>query len=185
MNKIFLAALAGAALTLGACASGARPERIVATDVVHFEASDPLHASMGVDQVQGGSSTNPLWESNISNEDFKTGLEASLRNAGLLADSGSDARYRVLANLQRLDRPMAGFDMTVTTSVRYTVTPVSGGAPIFDDVVSTTGVGHMNEALMGVERLQIAIEASARANITEFVRRLRAHVPAGSVAPVS
>ncbi|HVV34615.1 MAG TPA: hypothetical protein VHC73_15415 [Vitreimonas sp.] len=182
MRTSFIAAL-GAVLMLAACASGARPERIVATNVVQFDAGDPMHASMSVEQAQGGSETNPMWMSNLSNESFRAGLEASLRNAGLLADGSP--RFHVVANLQNVDRPMAGFDMTVTTTVRYTVTPVDGGAPIFDDVVSASGTAHMGDAFMGTERLQMAIEASARENITEFIRRLRARVPAGSVSPVS
>ncbi|MFT3727702.1 MAG: hypothetical protein QM759_07755 [Terricaulis sp.] len=180
--KKFIIAL-GALVSLAACASGARPERLIATDVVHFEAGDPLHASMAVSQAQGGAETNPMWESNMSNQAFQAGLEASLRNAGLLAEGSP--RYQIVANIQKVDRPMAGLDMTVTTSVRYTVTPVGGGAPIFDDVVSTAGVGHMGDAFIGAERLQIAIEASARENIAEFIRRLRARVPAGSVTPVT
>lgn len=185
MKKLVSGALLGALLVLGACAEGARPELIAASTVANFPPGDPLHSSMSVSQAQGGSQTNPLWESNISSEAFKAGLETSLRNAGLLADSADTAHYTVLANLQGLQRPMMGLDLTVTMTVRYTVTPVGGGAPIFDDVVSASGVGRLSDAFVAVERLRIANEAAARANITEFIRRLRAQAPAGSVASVS
>ncbi|MBL8537932.1 MAG: hypothetical protein JNM59_11065 [Hyphomonadaceae bacterium] len=123
--------------------------------------------------------------SNIDDEAFKAGLEASLRNAGLLAASPDIARYRLSANLQELNRPLAGLDMSVTMSVRYTLTPIDGGAPVFDKVVRATGVGRMSDAFVGTERLRIANEAAARENITEFLRQLQADVPAQSIAPVS
>lgn len=182
MRMLVQAALCAALVSLAACAGGARPERIAATSTQTFIAGHPLSETMAVDQVQGGSETNPLWMSNISNEEFRAGLEASLRSAGLLADTPSQAEYRVVSNVQALDRPMAGFDMNVTMSVRYTVTPVDGGAPIFDEVVTSTGVGRMNEQFLGVERLRIAIEAAARENITEFIRRLGDDAPSGSMS---
>jgi hypothetical protein len=184
--RLFAHAAIGAALiALSACAGGARPERIAATSVERFNPGDALHQALNVDQVQGGSETNPLWMSNISNEEFRAGLEASLRAAGLLATGPSTAQYRVVSSVQSLERPMAGFDMNVTMSVRYSVIPLAGGAPIFDEVVTSTGVGRMSEQFLGVERLRIAVEASARENITEFVRRLRVRAPGATITPTS
>lgn len=177
--------VAFAVALLCACASGARPEAIAADAPVSFDDSHHLRNAVATQRVQGGSNTNPLWMSNISDEQFRAGLDQSMRNAGLLASSPDVARYTLAANLQELDRPLAGFDMSVTMTVRYTLTPVDGGAPIFDEVVSATGVGRMSDAFVGVERLRIANEAAARENITEFLRRLRAAVPAESIAPVS
>jgi hypothetical protein len=185
--KLFVrAAVLIAAVTLGACAAGARPEQIAAAAApTSFDANHQLRSAVTMEHVQGGSETNPLWMSNISDEQFQAGLEASLRNAGLLASSPDLARYRLSASLQELNRPLAGFDMSVTMSVRYTLTPVDGGAPVYDEVVRATGVGRMSDAFVGVERLRIANEAAARENITEFLRRLEARVPAQSITPVS
>lgn len=187
MLRLARAALAVAALMVGACASGTRPEQLVATVALNesFDTNHQLRSAMRVDQVQGGSETNPLWMSNISDEQFNAGLVESLRGAGLLAESPATARYRVVANLQDLRRPMAGFDMTVTLSVRYTVAPLSDEPPIFDEVVTASGVGRMSDALIGVERMRIANEAAARENIAEFLRRLHRQVPAASISPVS
>lgn len=186
MFKFAKWAAVAAVLTVTACAEGARPEQLVASvPTESFDANHQLRNAMTVDHVQGGSETNPLWMANISNEQFNAGLEQSLRQAGLLADSPANAHFTVSANLQDLQRPMAGFDMTVTMTVRYTVAPVGGGAAIFDQVVTASGTARMGEAFMGVERLRIANEAAARENIAEFMRRLAHEVPAASVAPVS
>lgn len=184
MKMLMRAALCAALVSLAACAGGARPERIAVSSPDIYITGHPLSGTLMLDQVQGGSETNPLWMSNISNEEFREGLEQSLRSAGLMADSPDLAQYRVISNVQSLDRPMAGFDMNVTMSVRYTVAPVGGGAPIFDEVVTTTGVGRMGEEFLGVERLRIAIEAAARENIGEFIRRLgrETDAPQGSMS---
>ncbi len=176
-----------AVVALSACASGARPDQLIApvTDENAFAQDHQLKNNLTVDQVKGGSETNPLWMSNVSDSQFQAGLEQSLKNAGLLAESSSKAGFVVAANLEDLKRPMAGIDMNVTVSVRYTVTPTAGGAPIFDEVVTTTGTGTFSDAFVGVERLRIANEAAVRTNIGEFLRRLKDEVPANATLAIS
>ena len=43
----------------------------------------------------------------------------------------------------------------------------------FDDTVSATGTATMGEAFAGVERLRLAIEKAAKANIEVFLGRLQ------------
>jgi hypothetical protein len=68
---------------------------------------------------------------------------------------------------------MAGIDMSVTSKVRYTVSPVGGGAPVFDGTVAATGTARFGESLLAIERLRKANEASIRANIASFLEQLR------------
>jgi hypothetical protein len=188
MRKQF-SILAICAITfLGGCvASGADPNRIaiVATADARFPADHPLSGKTALGNVQGGSNTNPLWMSNVSDTEFESGLLSSLRSAGLLAENQSEARYRMVANLQDLKRPLVGLDMSVTMTVRYTVSPLAGGAPVFDEVVSAVGTAELGEAFSGAKRLQLANEKAAKANITEMLRRVRARVGSGSIAPSS
>ncbi len=179
------AVLVACALTLGGCAAGARSELMVAAAPTAFAAEHQLRNSVAMQGVQGGEDTNPLLSSNIANDQFQAALEQSMRNAGLLASSDEAARYRLSASMQELNQPMVGLDMSVTITVRYTITPVAGGAPIFDAPVRATGVGRLSQAFAGTERLRIANEAAARENIAEFLRQLQARVPAASIAPVS
>lgn len=185
LKPLLKAALVACALTLGACAAGARSQQMVAAAPTPFAAEHQLRNGVAMHNVQGGSETNPLLSSNIADDQFQAALEQSMRDAGLLAGSAESARYRLSASMQEVNQPMVGFDMSVTMTVRYTLTPVAGGAPIFDEPVRATGVGRMGDAFAGVERLRIANEAAARENIAEFLRRLQAKVPAASVAPVS
>jgi hypothetical protein len=161
-------------MALGACATGATSANMVATSGAPppIATSEPGYHRLRVGNVQGGSETNPLWESNVSNEDFRSALETSLKSESYLADTPEKAMLEVSASLVDLQRPLAGLDLTVTSKVRYTVSPVGGGTPVFDETIAASGTGHMSDALIAVERLRLANEASIRANITAFLQRL-------------
>ena len=159
---------------LGACASGARPEQMVAsTPIAPTQPGEPGYKQFRVAGAQGGSKTNPLWMSNVSNEEFAAALESSLKATNYLADDPTQATTEVSANMVDLKRPMAGLDLSVTSQVRYSATKVNDGALIYDDTVAATGTGKMGDALIAVERLRIANEKSIQANIEAFILRLR------------
>lgn len=171
-----LAAVCGGLLMLAACASASMPTQMVATPgtVAAAAAGDPGYKQLRIGTVQGGSETNPLWMSNVSNADFKTALESSLRALNYLADDGAKAPIEVTASMVALKRPMAGIDMSVTSTVRYSALSTVGGKPVLDETLSATGTAKFGEALLGVERLRKANEASMRANIEVFVKQLQA-----------
>ena len=175
-------AVGGLLISLGACASGAMPSQMAvsADPALTMQASDPVYHQLKVGNVQGGSDTNPLWMSNVSNADFQAALESSLRNVNLMSDDLAKANLAVSANIIDMQRPLAGLDMTVTAKVRYTVAPAAGGAPVFDDTVAVAGTAKFGDALLGEERLRMAEENAVRANIAEFLRRFEATLKAKS-----
>jgi hypothetical protein len=168
------AAMALAAASLAACAEGARPDSMAfTTGVSPVAATDPAYKAFRVAHVDGGSKTNPLWESNVSSEDFEKALENSLRAYGFLADDPKSAKTEITANLQELQRPLAGLDMTVTSRVHYSAKSTADQKVIFDDVVAASGTAKLSDTLLGVQRLQFANEAAMRENIKAFIDRLR------------
>src|SRR6266568_3882619 len=108
-------------LVAAGCASGARTDAMTAAvspGTIVADAS-PLRGAFRVGTVTGGNETNPLWKSNVSNENFRAALEQSLALHAMTArDQG---RYLVNAELVSLDQPFGGFDLTVTAKVHYTV----------------------------------------------------------------
>lgn len=168
-------AVAAALLGLSACATASLPSQMVSTPgaIAPVAAGEGAYQRVRVGPVTGGSETNPLWMSNVSNGDFRTALEASLRGVNYLSDDPSKANLEVTASIVDLQRPMAGIDMSVTSKIRYTAKPVGGGPAVFDDTVAATGTAKFGEALLAVERLRKANEASISANITEFIKRFR------------
>jgi hypothetical protein len=164
-----------AAASLTACAEGARPEGMALNtfNTSRIAATDPGYKAFRVTHVDGGGKTNPLWESSVSSEDFQKALENSLGAMGLLADDPATARNEITANLQDLNRPLAGLDMTVNAKVHYSAKSTADQKVIFDDVVAASGTAKFGDALLGVQRLQLANEAAMKENIKAFIDRLR------------
>jgi hypothetical protein len=174
-RRLLTIVASGLLLTLGACATASMPSQMVAMPgaVGQAKPGDVGYQQFSVANVSGGTETNPLLWSEISNQSFRQALESSLQGFNYLAPNGSPGQYGVTAAIVDLQQPYAGLDMSVTMKVRYSVQPLVGGTPIFDETISTTGTATMGQAFLGVQRLQMANEAAAKLNIEAFVRRLR------------
>jgi hypothetical protein len=159
---------------LAACASGARVEEMTAppSAVAPVGPSSPAFGAVSLGTVTGGSATNPLWISQVSNENFHAALAQSLAAHRLEAPTGG--RYRLNADLIELDQPWIGLDITVTAKVRYTLTSPGGGAPHFDRTIETPYTAKFGDNLYGVERFRLADEGAIRANIATAIEQLTA-----------
>ncbi|MET4682183.1 hypothetical protein [Brevundimonas faecalis] len=160
-------------LSLGACASAARPDAmtVLPSTITIAQAGDFGHGAIKIANVSGGTETNPLLWSEVASGDFRQALENSLKAAGYLGAT-ADAPLSLTASMLELKQPMAGFDMSVTSRVRYSVTD-SSGRIVFDDTVAATGTARMGESLIGMERLRLANEYAIRENIKAFIERFR------------
>jgi hypothetical protein len=177
-------AVAAMAASLSACAGAARPDNMIVTTngAAALAPADPGYKAFRVTHVDGGSKTNPVWMSAVSSDDFQKALEDSLRVMGLLADDPASAKTEITANLQDLQRPLAGIDMTVTSRVHYSAKSTTGQQVVFDDVVAASGTAKFSDSLLAVERLRLANEASIKENIKSFIERLRSSMAEGKVA---
>lgn len=172
LRRLAMAGCAAGLLGLAACASPSNPAMMTlpATAGLTASSGDLGYRSVTTVTVSGGQATNPMWTSEVSNADFKTALENSLAAAGYMGSEGPP--MTVAASLIDLKQPLAGFDMSVTSQVRYTVSQAD--RTVFDETVAATGTATMGQAFMGVERLRMANEASIRENIKAFLTRFRA-----------
>jgi hypothetical protein len=162
-----------AAGILSGCASPARIDQMTATASAQQRiAPTPLRTNVAVRDVTGGQETNPLWKSNIGNSEFEQALEASLRDAGLLAPGKQAGKYMLVAHLENVDQPIAGFSMTVTATVSYSLIERATGKEVFQRRVSLPYTAGATAAFSGVERLRIANEGAVRANITQLIDEL-------------
>lgn len=175
MTLLKVSMLAATLLSLGACASAANPALMsLSAPTATAKPVSQGHAgyqSMSVQQVQGGNQTNPMWMSEVSNEDFQKALEVSLKAFNYLVVDGAMDKYKVTASIVDVQKPMMGLDMSVTMKVRYSVISATGTA-VFDDTIATTGTATMGEAFAGADRVRMAIEKSAKLNIEAFLGRL-------------
>lgn len=161
--------IAFAALSLAACASGANPGAMVpeVNEAVLIEASSPLYEGVSVGDVSGGRETNPLWTSQVSSEDFAEALRQSFAAHAMLAtETGT---YRLDAVMVELKQPWGGFNMTVDSSVQYTLTNVETGEVVYENQVDAEYTASVGDAFVGYERLRLANEGSVKTNIAQML----------------
>ncbi|MDQ8028797.1 MAG: hypothetical protein REJ23_08715 [Brevundimonas sp.] len=161
-----------ALMGLAACATPSRPEAMIltATDGLVAAPGDVGYHSVRSVTAVGGSETDPMWASQVSNEALQTAVQESLAAAGYIGEEGRPLTVQVA--LMGLDQPAMGFDMTVTSRVRYTVS--RDGQAIFNETIQASGTAKMGDAFAGVERLRMANEKSIQENIKAFLTRFRA-----------
>lgn len=165
--------LAAALLLLGGCASGATVQGMTVTpaDLPSRVVAAEFRGDIGIGVVTGGEDTNPLWTSEVGNEEFKQALRHSLEIQDLYAGA-EGSRYVLDAHLLDLDQPLMGFDTTVTSSVKYLLSERATRKTVLEELVVSAHTTEMSKSWYGVERLKLANEGSIRDNIAEFIRRL-------------
>lgn len=176
MNKkysIFTFAIIIVALISG-CAAPAKMENMTlpSNEWSQYEGSPKLKNNIDVETVSGGKGTNPLWTSEISNEDFKQALTNSLADAQLLSGASTNSNYSLSAVLIEVKQPILGASMTVTTTISYSLIDIESKEEIFYEKIVTPYTAKWNAAFLGVERLRLANEGSARNNIKSLIEHL-------------
>ena len=122
-SSAFLGVFMVAAMFLGGCAAGGATSEGMTVKAADIKTapSPAVAKAVGVGVVTGGEPTNPLLLSQIDNPAFKHALVRSLYKAGLLAEGGNP-KYVVAVELIALKQPIFGWDMKVTSRIRYTIT---------------------------------------------------------------
>ncbi len=165
-----------ALLAVSACASASKPGAMVLEVRAETIIADnsALREAITVGAVEGGKETNPLWTSEVSNEDFAEALRQSLAAHAMLAID--DGAYRLDAEMEELKQPLAGFNVSVTARVRYMLTALASDETVFAETIETKYTAKMGDALVGVKRLQLANEGAVKANISALIEALIARV---------
>ena len=156
---------------LAGCATPASVERM-AVALPITQTNPALKNGVGVDDVTGGKETNPMWTSQVSSDGFRRALEQSLENAGMFSKIVAGSKYRLTADLTRLDQPMMGFDMTVASTVRYSLIETQSRKEIYSRVIQISHTASVSDAFIGTERLKLANEGAIKANIQAFINDL-------------
>lgn len=160
------------AIALSACAAASKPGAMVAelTEATIISDNSGLRQAVSVGDVGGGKETSPLWKSNVSSEDFAESLRQSFAAHAMLATDEGD--YRLDAELIELKQPFAGFNMTVTSIVKYTLTDLATSDVVFEETIEEAYTAKTSDAFLGVERLRLANEGSIKGNITSLIKAM-------------
>ena len=173
MVRLFVAMLLLAGL--GACATPAGYTSMVpelATAELGPGPAPSYRGAITVGSVGIGTDTSEPWTSQIGGAEFQDALVRTLTFANLASPQGG--RFRLDATLLRLERPFAGFAMTVTASVAYRLTDTATGAVVYQETRTSLGTASLNDAIMNANRLRIADERAVRANIRKLIEDLYA-----------
>lgn len=164
------AAVVAVALVLGGCASPANRDAMVANQV---HVAKKFASSVSVD-VKGGGDTSSLGSSNISSADLKAAIEKSISQTGLfrtvVQTPGGD--YELGVSVVRLAKPAFGLSFTVDMEAGWTLSKVSDHSVVWRQGIQSSHTASMSDAFVGVERLRIAVEGAARANIAKGLQAI-------------
>ncbi len=154
---------------LAGCVSGADPTAMV-PESVRLARKSSRSVSVA---VTGGQKTNPLWTSQVSNEDFATALQTSIEKYGLFSSviRGGGGHYLLDVRLVRLQQPMLGFNMTVQAEVEWRLKDGSGRV-VWTETTNRPYTATVGDAFVGATRLKLANEGAIRENIKTGLERM-------------
>lgn len=165
-KAFFLATiLTGAVGGLIGCATPATKEAMTADKVVVAK-KHPRTVSI---TAQGGSETGVMDSSNISNSDFAKAIETSIVKNGLFTQvlEGGSGDYLLNVAITSISKPMFGASFTVNMEAGWTLMEKSTGKIVMRESIRSSSTVTMGQALIGVERLRLAVEGAARENIRD------------------
>ncbi len=102
---------------------------------------------------------------------FADALGRTLQLAGL---SGEGGRFRLDVLSLGLQRPYAGFGMTVTATIAYRLVEASSGKVVYDRTLTALGTATLEDAVENDNRLRIADDRAIANNFLALVRDLYA-----------
>lgn len=168
ITRLFAAIAVAAALA--GCATPAHQGNMAAAPVA---STKKFPHSVNV-ETRGGSATGPMDSSNVSNEDLKAAIEASITTSGLFKSvlPTKNADYELSVTVAALDKPVFGGAFTVTLDTGWNLVRKSDGAVVLRKAVRSAHTVQMSEAFVGATRLRLALEGAVRKNISEGLQAI-------------
>jgi len=157
-------------LSLSGCSSPTQPSAMQA-DVL------PLghkHSQTVAVQTNGGQPTNPMWTSQIADQDLASAIQESILKNQLFSGvvSIGNADYVLNATIFKIDQPIMGFRMEVGIEISWSLTPKGSTKPVWEKSIHTRVSKGVGDAFAAVKRIRIATEASAKENITQALTEI-------------
>lgn len=168
-RTLFLLA-AATVLSSGCVATGAKSTAMT----IALPAVEKQHPETVAISVSGGKATNPLWTSQVSNEDFQAALISSISASKVFSAVVQDGQNDLLLKVEllKLAQPLAGLNMTVTAETSWTLTNRLDGAVLWQKQISEAHTATMGDAVVGVTRLRMASEGAIQAVIKTGVEEM-------------
>ena len=168
-RSLSIIALCASAAVIAGCATASKPENMVPVAAV---AGTQHHATTSV-VVAGGKETDALGKSQISNDAFQQAIVQSIEKnktfSSVVKAPGGD--YTLAVTVVSMDQPSFGFSFTVKMEAAWSLKKADGSV-VMQESIKSEGTAGMGDAFAGVERLRLANEAAARANIAAALEKI-------------
>ena len=162
-------ALCAAVGVMAGCATASKPENMIAKPT-QAGVQHPQTTSV---EVAGGSETSSLGKSQISNGAFRQAIAASIEQSKTFSAvvQGKGGDYQLGVTVVAMDQPSFGFSFTVKMEAAWSLKKADG-TPVWQESIKSEGTAGATEAFAGVERLRIANEKAAQANIAAALTKI-------------
>lgn len=170
MKYIKIIFIVGLLLGFSGCAQKALMQNMTVKHIDKQTLDLNYQDAISIQSTNGGTETSSMGASQISNEEFKKAVIASLINAGLYS---KDGKYKLKIEIIDVDQPSFGFDMTVTMTVKYTLLNYEDKSIVFQKIIKSPYTATVSDAFVGVTRLMLANEGSAKENIYKLLKEFQ------------
>lgn len=166
-------ALVAVGVVLAGCASPAGKQAMSPPEVA---TAGKQHAASVKVTTSGGAETGAFDSSNIASADLRAAIEAAITKSKLFREvvqaGGGD--YELAVTVVQLSKPMFGGTFNVDLEAAWSLVRVADKRAAWRQVIKTTGTATMSDSVIGMERLRLAVEAAARANIQQGLTAIAA-----------
>lgn len=172
-RKSFLAAaVVGATLVLSGCATQATTEAMTPVSI-QLAKQHPQSVSVA---AEGGSETDSMGKSQISNDQLKQAVVAAINQSKAFSKvvEGKSGDYMLSVNLVNLTQPSMGFSFTVGMEMAWSLSRVDTGAVVWRESIKSEHTAGATEAFAGTTRLRLATEGAARNNVAAGLAKISA-----------
>lgn len=168
VRTVSVATLSAAALFLAGCASPSTPEGMVPVAAIAGQ-----HAKTTSVIVAGGSETSSMGKSQISNDAFQKAIVLAIEKNKTFSSvvKGATGDYQLAVTVVSMDQPSFGFSFTVKMEAAWSLKKADGTV-VYQESVKSEGTASTSDAFAGVERLRLANEFAARANIATALEKI-------------
>jgi hypothetical protein len=129
-----------------------------------------LGDNVGISDVSGGEKTNPLWESETGNDEFRVALRGALDSAGLLERAKGEGRYSLSAVLEKIDLPTVCLSANI--QVKYTLTDKKHKMKVYQETLASEYEMKVWDSIMRPKGMRKASKGAIQTNTRQLAERL-------------
>lgn len=169
VRKCAAGVLLSLTLVATGCASPARAEEMVPAE---FDVTR-RHDKSVVVTGDGGKATSGWGYSEVGTDEFVQAVVAAVQQSAVFASIGQleEAQYHLHVVLGEVGAVPSDREHLAQATVTWTLTD-RAGTKILDETITARGSARLDDAFVGIKRLQIMKERAARANIKVGIARL-------------